>query len=258
LLILIPFSPAEAALHLKYKAYEEKSLKTIDTSDVLINALEPAGQIVKWTVHNEQGGYYHEYILNSDYTSREWTVRNRKEDMEYRAKRKGNVLHVLGVTKGKKFDKKIKIDDRPLIANPKVGLKGFVLSNQQSMECWSFRSSNLSAYEMAVKKLESETITFNGEQVPVVKVEWYAKSIVMQFFKQILYFRASDGVYLMQEPFRGFKMDLIGESESVIPANRLCQKSYRISKVDCRLRGNDINGLSFPRKWESRFPPSRE
>lgn len=220
-------APAEDKIvrkQLTYEAVDSETNNTIDKTFVYITE-QPGGKIfVQWFLVKKDFPLVEEYLLNEQWETLQWQSSLSNVGTQYSGEKQGKTLVLKGRFKNKDFSKTIVLkDDLPFYYNPKLGLKGFVLSEQKKMEFWGFRTDELTEFRMKAQKKGIHPITLNGETFDALKVYWSATGLGEQFFNRTYYFRLSDGEFISQDPADKWKMKLIQFETILVP-----EDDYRV------------------------------
>jgi hypothetical protein len=169
--------------------------------------------LVTWSSLTDSSSGRQRYVVDNEFRTLEWTVEQPGEDTRYSGIRDGNILTITGTLNGEAVDKQIKIDDKPFYNNPAFGLQGFVRSGQEKTEFRTLRPGDLAEYKMKAKVEEHTVIVIQGQEIAAIRVQWGLTGLKSKFFKQNLWFRESDGVFLRAQPREGEYAEFAGEQE---------------------------------------------
>jgi hypothetical protein len=194
-----------------YKIYEEKTGLEIGKFDLIYDRLSSRQTIVKMTESFHGNLKYEEYVLDQNDSTLVWKSTVLSERTDIFVKRYGLDLIFSGQFHGKVLNKTIKIDERALIINPKLGLKSFALSNKRKISFWGIRQDTLEVFELTAKKKKTEMIVINGEAIEAVRIEWGAPGLFKRFFHRVYWFALSNGQYLKQKGSNGVVKELVGQ-----------------------------------------------
>lgn len=189
----------------EYQTYFEKDGRATSSSAPLnsftieIDEFKNNQRAVKWSKIEGQEINTELYILDKEWATIQWEVKDTAEQIQYSATRSGNNLYMDGKIKDKSIKKEIPIDSDPFYYNPKLGLRFFVESGKQSATFWAMRHDNMDVYKMKAVNKGIEIINVNGKKVEAVRVEWSALSGLSKYFNRTYWFRRSDNVYVKQK-----------------------------------------------------------
>jgi hypothetical protein len=192
-----------------YRSYNAKTGDLVGESSRRIEPHPDGGYrvFVEWESYPDTSSGTQEYVLDENYSTLSWKVMNAKAKTDYRGERTGEVLTITGTVKGETVSKELKLDALPFYNNPNLGLENFVRSGEEKREFRTLRPDNLKQYKMKASLKDTETITINGEEIEAVKVQWGLTGLKAAFFKQTLWFRKSDGVFMRSQE----RNDVYGE-----------------------------------------------
>lgn len=202
-----------------YKTYNPKTGHESNRFYFTMEKEPSGGYKVHWVI--EEGGIKIEedYILGPDFETRQWHVVNVKEDTDYAGKREGNSIIISGRFQGSEVEDTLEIDERPFYYNPKLGLMGFLSSEEWEDQApekikdhfWGFQNRELKAYPMKARHEGLEVISVGGKPVEAIKVYWTVDDFRSIFFKRTYWFRKSDGLYIKQKSGKGDFRELVSE-----------------------------------------------
>ena len=112
---------------------------------------------------------------------------------------------------GETIDKKIALDDKPFYDMPRFNLAKFVLSDQRNVKFWTLRKNKLTKVLMEARKREQGTLLVNGKHMHVVKVLYSENGVREEYYRRLLYFRTSDGLFVKEAASDHFVADLVSE-----------------------------------------------
>ncbi|MBP9855281.1 MAG: hypothetical protein KBD53_10495 [Candidatus Omnitrophica bacterium] len=205
---------------LTYEAYDIDTNNTIDQTMAYITEQTDGKKIVQWFLEKKDYAEIEEYVLNDRWETESWSARLPNEGSDYKGIRKGNTLELRGKFKNKELTRRIQLnEDLPFYFNPKLGLKGFVLSKAEKMEFWGLRTDELTEFKMKAEKKGVAPITVDGKTFDALKIYWAATGIGEKFFNRTYYYRLSDAEFVTQDPSDKWKMKLIAVETSEVPEN---------------------------------------
>jgi len=193
-----------ASRHLEYDYYEGRPPGTFAQRQIADIQEQASGD--KFITFKIKGDDYvndQEFTLDSKGQTSSFKAVHEKDKIDCSGERKENQLLVKGIYKGKEIDKKLKIDEKPFYFEPKFSLSAFVLSDEEEIRFWVIPLEKLKVYPMQAKKLGSEILEINGEDVKTVKVYYAATGIGESYYHRHYYYRASDGVFVKKEDPKG-------------------------------------------------------
>ncbi|MGE0268749.1 MAG: hypothetical protein AB7S78_09890 [Candidatus Omnitrophota bacterium] len=224
------YAPVEDKIvrkQLTYEAVDSETNNTIDKTIVYITEQPGGNKFVQWFLIKKDFPLVEEYLLNEQWETLQWQSSLSTAGTLYTGGKQGKTLVLKGKFKNKDFSKTIVLkDDLPFYYNPKLGLKGFVLSGQNKIEFWGFRTDELTEFRMKAQKKGIHQITLNGETFDALKVYWAATGLGEQFFNRTYYFRLSDGEFISQDPADKWKMKLIQLETTLVP-----EDAYRVDHL---------------------------
>jgi hypothetical protein len=197
-----------------YRSYHSKTGKLVGESSRRIEQRTDGGYrvFVEWRSDPDTSSGTQEYVLDENYSTLSWKVMNPKAGTDYKGERNGKVLTISGTVKGEVVSKELKIDEKPFYYNPNLGLENFVRSGEEKREFRTLRPDNLKQYKMKASLKDTETITINGTEVEAIKVKWGLTGLKAAFFRQTLWFRKSDGVFLKSKERNDVYSELFSEN----------------------------------------------
>ena len=142
---------------------------------------------------------YNESTTDSGFSSLEWEYRDKKTNTDISSKRRENIIIIKGCLKGKLIDTKLEIDDSPWFQFWGLGLKDFMVSEQESTIFWSINPDNLRINKFEAHKTGEESIEINGAQVKAIRVLVTLSGALARFWSAEYCFRVSDGRELKSE-----------------------------------------------------------
>lgn len=105
-----------------YRIYDPKTDRLLDTELKSIT-VEDNGLIkVHHLIQGDADRQEEIYTLDAGLGSREWSIRDTAEELDYRGYRKGNTLYFQGRLKNGPVEKEASVDDDPVCNHPKVTL----------------------------------------------------------------------------------------------------------------------------------------
>ncbi|MBF0479567.1 MAG: hypothetical protein HQL26_08795 [Candidatus Omnitrophica bacterium] len=191
-----------------YRSFSAKGI--INEFSCAIGPLKDSSRRVQWQRKIKDRVEDEEYVLDPNYATLSWAVKITGDNTEYKGERIGNKIVITGMFKGRSISKVINIDARPFYFNPKLGLMGFALSQENSLIFWGVRSDNLDFLKMKTVKKGIDIIEVNGQKMECYQI-WWAPEGWAKFFSRNYWFRKYDGVYVKQQAEAGVIRELTGE-----------------------------------------------
>ena len=168
--------------------------------------------ISEWRVVSQDGGFlataespneYHRVLCNQGFATISWEYINTEAKTEILAKREGNRILVNGKLKDKQVGEVYEIDDLPWFELVEVSLSRFVQTEEEKVEFWILRPTDLKLFKMVAIKEKTEIIKENGKDVEAVQIKVTVPGLASLFWSVKYWFRKSDGVYIRYEGIRG-------------------------------------------------------
>ena len=190
------------------------------------------GEGFRLTCRGSEG--VHTTRTDDAYDTLSWCIEDPSNETSIRAERNDNSISIRGKFRGKAVDKQVDVDADPWFQASSFSLRGFVVSDLESIQFWTLRSNTLKPYKLQATKKGLETITVRGEPVAAVRVELRLTGWKGPFWKSDYWYRPGDGLLLR---FEGAG-DAVGSYKIIIAyagAGERCEPSGEAVMVDERL-----------------------
>ena len=168
------------------------------------------GERFRLTCRGSEG--VHTTLTDEAYDTLSWFVDDPSNGTSIRAERRENSIAIRGKFRGKTVEKQVSVDSDPWFQASSFSLRGFVVSERESIRFWTLRSNTLKPYKLRAVKKGIEPISVKGEQVPAVRVELRLTGWKGPFWKSDYWYRPDDGLLLR---FEG-KGDAVGSYKIII------------------------------------------
>lgn len=141
----------------------------------------------------------HTTRTDEHFDTRSWRVEDPANETSVRAVRRQNTITVEGTFKGETVDRQIALDAAPWFQASSFSLRGFVVSDRESIRFWTLRSDTLKPYKLKAVKKGVETIAVGGEPETALRVELRLSGWLGPFWKSDYWYRPEDGLLLRFE-----------------------------------------------------------
>lgn len=155
------------------------------------------GEEFRLTCRGSEG--VHTTRTDEAYDTLSWCVDDPSNGTSIRAERRENSIVIQGEFRGKTVDKQVTVDSDPWFQASSFSLRGFVVSERESIRFWTLRSNTLEPYKLQAVKKGIETISVKGEPVSAVRVELRLIGWKRPFWKSDYWYRPDDGLLLRFE-----------------------------------------------------------
>ena len=190
------------------------------------------GEGFRLTCRGSEG--VHTTRTDDAYDTLSWSIEDPANETSIRAERHDSTISIRGEYRGKAVDKQVDVDADPWFQASSFSLRGFVVSDRESIRFWTLRSNTLKPYKLQATKMGLETITVRGEPVAAARVELRLTGWKGPFWKSDYWYRPGDGLLLR---FEGAG-DAVGSYKIIIAyagAGERCEPSGEAVMVDERL-----------------------
>jgi hypothetical protein len=149
-------------------------------------------------------GDFHEVEYGAADTTVRYRVVSPARNLDYSARREGNLLSFEGVLSGKQISRTQQIDDSPWFETIEVSIRAFVLAAPRSPKVfWIVQPWEAKAHLMQASNEGADTVSVNDVQTETLRVRVSAAGLLSLFWSSLYWYRSSDGSFVKYEAVRG-------------------------------------------------------
>lgn len=182
--------------------YSETTGKEEQRLKVQITSLSNGKEII----FTDANTYAH-HVFVPDGSTQSWTHRDKKEQHEFKAVRKGNLIEINGIFKGKPIGKTVKVDEKPWINKLDHGLSAWAVTDTEETELifWTLKlSSDLDPILFRAEKEGQETIYIENKTFEAIKVKISLDGLLLsKLWSAHCWYEANSGLFLKFEGTQG-------------------------------------------------------
>jgi len=185
-------------VQLEYRILDAGTSDPINAGTLSIHPPDEGQMKSAWrTTHG--GREIENTVLDEQFGTLSWRSYFPETGYDFVGERRGDTVFVEGLFEGRPVKKANKIDHRPFYYDWKLGLVGFVRSNDEKRQFWVLRPDNQKMYVFEARREDVQTIEVNGKDVEAVRVNWGLTGIMRPFFNGDMWFRVEDGLFMRGE-----------------------------------------------------------
>jgi len=144
------------------------------------------------------------YLLDTNCVTQSWLYFNTRNGTALSANRLHDTLTAIGVFNGVKFSKAYKIDGNPWFQVWSLPAEVFARSGRKSIRFWSIDPTNMQrVVRFEFTMLKTDTIGYQGKNVPVHHVQVTLTGIGSAFFRGDYWIRETDNRVIRSRMPRG-------------------------------------------------------
>ena len=150
----------------------------------------------KILIEGEEKNAITKLICKPSFEIENYSFEIKDEKTNYEISKDKNILHLKGLSKNKKIEKKFNIKNTPWIQQLSFGLIPFMASKKKSLKFYIVNPRDFSLIKMVVKKQNLETLSIKDKKYKAQKIKVTLPGIKKFFWKAYLYFDTETNDFL--------------------------------------------------------------
>ena len=180
------------------RIYEERTREKVITHTFTFFP-RTSGYVIELESKVNNNRIIQKYETDSSLATCLWEYKNKVKKTKISARRVKNTIFLSGLHKGKKIEKKFKINEWAWNQVFHIGLEKFVLSSRTAMKFWSIGTmgpGDMKITKFSVKKKGKTTLLLNGKSIGALRVKMSLSGLLSIFWSGQYCYRISDGKFL--------------------------------------------------------------
>jgi hypothetical protein len=126
-----------------------------------------------------------------------WDFQAMELPISFKAVRHGRRIKIVGTKDGRSVQESVRIDDKPWYQDVGFSAKDFIVSGESSRTFWMLHPKKLSAHQMKLTRMTTDSLAVDGRQEKVVKSKLTIDNFFLaRWWSAYHWHRQSDGLFV--------------------------------------------------------------